>query len=387
MKFHASVALVVVYNERFEENIPIVEKIYKDRFSHIYHLMPYYQGAQENVIKVVGTKDFFQSYISQGYKFYCKSEFTHYMFIADDLLLNPQINEKNYCKYFNINRNQSFITSLVELEQEESIRRQARWLRYWALLPYACNSNILRKYVGKQLPSYDEAINRFREFGFSVKLFNRKAKHQVPLKYALDQIELPLKKHRIIHFVWKISLNNRAIRYLLKKMIPQVFNQYIINSDSQATTSLEYFIKKLNIVRMRKNYIDNNPPISYPTISGYADMAIVSADSIQRFCSYCHFFAKSKLYVELAIPTALILADKDIQTEKGLTYKMFREWPWDSDNIQRKAADKRIQANYYNQLKESILQMFPADFLYIHPIKLSKWKLDKICFHNSEQRI
>ncbi len=45
-------ALLVVYNHRYDKNIPVIDKIYQNRFSHVFHLVPFYDGEQENVIPV-----------------------------------------------------------------------------------------------------------------------------------------------------------------------------------------------------------------------------------------------------------------------------------------------------------------------------------------------
>jgi hypothetical protein len=38
------VALLVIYNHRYDKNITRVEALYKKRFSHIYHVVPFYDG-------------------------------------------------------------------------------------------------------------------------------------------------------------------------------------------------------------------------------------------------------------------------------------------------------------------------------------------------------
>ena len=47
-----SVALVVIYNHRYDGNISIVEDLYRERFREIFHLVPFYDGDRPNVIPV-----------------------------------------------------------------------------------------------------------------------------------------------------------------------------------------------------------------------------------------------------------------------------------------------------------------------------------------------
>lgn len=41
------ICLVIIYNHRFEKNIDILERIYKERFAAIYHLVPFYEGRKK----------------------------------------------------------------------------------------------------------------------------------------------------------------------------------------------------------------------------------------------------------------------------------------------------------------------------------------------------
>lgn len=351
---NGEVALVFIYNERFAQNIPIIEAIYKGRFTNIFHLIPDYDSRKENVIKVKGSKHFFHSFISQGFNTYYKSSFRHYIFLADDMLLNPNINERNYRKYFNIKEGQSFITSLNEMTADESIRSQHSWLVCWGLLPYACNTKTLKSYIGTELPSYNQAIYLCKKRGFNTELFNQNAKHNLPFGYAIGQVYI--KKY---HSHW---LN----------LISSIFRKVFL------FRKLESYQIELKLKRIRRNYLQNMPKIAYPIISGYSDIVVISAHEIKNFSAYCKCFAKSELYVEMAIPTALLLTDSSIKTEKDTKLKMFREWPWASCNIQE-FADKTMQlAREYNSKKEAIMKVFPKNFLYIHPIKLSAWDINKI---------
>ncbi|MBR2165594.1 MAG: hypothetical protein IJ915_03500 [Paludibacteraceae bacterium] len=89
------IALLIIYNHRYDKNIDRLENLYKGKFSHIYHIMPFYDGNIENVIPVYESSYRFQSYITQAFQHLKDKGFTHYFIVADDMLLNPQINETN----------------------------------------------------------------------------------------------------------------------------------------------------------------------------------------------------------------------------------------------------------------------------------------------------
>ncbi|HYO87569.1 MAG TPA: hypothetical protein VER79_02920, partial [Candidatus Limnocylindrales bacterium] len=46
----ARICLVVIFNHRFEANLPILDRLYGDRFHHVRYLMPFYQGTRSDVI-------------------------------------------------------------------------------------------------------------------------------------------------------------------------------------------------------------------------------------------------------------------------------------------------------------------------------------------------
>lgn len=67
--------------------------------------------------------------------------------------------------------------------------------------------------------------------------------------------------------------------------------------------------------------------LKYPLTGAYWDILIVSNDSIKKFIHYCGVFTATELFVELAVPTALLLASTDIITQPmiGKTGLIF--WP------------------------------------------------------------
>jgi len=75
-------------------------------------------------------------------------------------------------------------------------------------------------------------------------------------------------------------------------------------------------------------------------------------------------FAAQNLWVAIGSPTALVLSAQEIVTEKDL--KLQGKTLWIEE-------DYRLLDKYESRLKK-LLDDFPAGHLYIHPIKLSKWR-------------
>ena len=110
MQMSGSVCLVVIYNHRHSANVERLENLYRGRFSHVYHLMPFHEGGGgENVIPFMKSSHYFQGHLAQGYDRYFAAGHRHYIFVADDVLLNPVISEENYMGIFRIGRRWSQI--------------------------------------------------------------------------------------------------------------------------------------------------------------------------------------------------------------------------------------------------------------------------------------
>ena len=115
-------------------------------------------------------------------------------------------------------------------------------------------------------------------------------------------------------------------------------------------------------------------PLSYPLVCSYSDIVIVSKNTIKQFCAYCGAFAANELFVEFAMPTALLLSSNDVVTEIQIGARGEIYWTY----------EKHESLNYEEVMKpygydlHILLQNFPQTSLYIHPIKLSKWKTESV---------
>ena len=305
----SEVVLIIIYNHQYNKNIEILEQIYKDRFSNIYHLVPFYNGEKNNVIPVYECSYYFQGYVSQGFKSYFRDEYKHYFFIADDLILNPVINENNYSKYLKLNTSASFIPEIISLH-----KRKDFWPRIGDA--FSWNINFPGVEAKNQLPDCDAALQLFAKFGLEIK----------PLNYL------------------------------------QIFNKQEFPKLFKIKKVLCYFLWK------RRQFKNKNREyhLSYPLVGAYSDIFVISAESIKQFSHYCGVFASTRLFVEVAVPTSMVLSASEIVTEKDL--KLQGEALWTKE--QHKILDK------YEGKLNLLLNDFPENHLYLHPIKLSKWKTE-----------
>jgi hypothetical protein len=304
------VALVVVYNHRFDRNIGAVERIYQGRFSNIFHLMPFYDGDRKNVIPVYENSHYFHGYIAQAFGRFHREDFTHYFFVADDLVLNPAIDERNFGQVMGLPEGHDYLPQVFSGGPAQ---------QYWmhSLNAYRWSVRVPGVEAAAELPSAEEARSRLARHGIVLRPYEFRRLWQVPKDPG----------------GW--------VRQLMRD--PKLCMRYAL-ARSRGTTY----------------------ETSYPVISGYSDLCVVTARSIRAFCHYCGVFAATRLFVESAIPTALALASESLSYENGIRLRGKPLW----------SARDLAELDVYGRSLRALLAGFPAERLFIHPVKLSGWIMD-----------
>lgn len=305
--------LIIVFNHRFDRNIPVLEKIYSGRFANIFFLVPFYDGDNPRVIPVYESSYYFQSFFAQGFHRFFHKEFTHYIFTGDDCLLNPEINEMNFLEKTGLPSDSDHVPEFIEFHK----LKDGGWWHTKKAIEFFSNRGGAE--VRQELPAREEADRRFREHGLEM--------HPLTL--------------RNIFGPGKLSFLNGWQSWLYKQ-----------------------FFWRVKWKGYKKN---GRIELSYPAVGSYSDMFIVTSHTIRDFCRYCGIMAATGLFVEIAIPTAMVLASKKITLEKDLRLKGKALW-----------SKEEVEAveNRHGKSLASLMRDFPTDQLYYHPVKLSKWKND-----------
>lgn len=307
------VCLGIIFNHKYNKNIPLLEKLYGDKFSNLYYIVPFnteeMEGVDNNrIISVYETSYCFQGYITQAYEKLVSEEFTHYIFIGDDQILNPKLNENNILNELGIRENESYIKEIIPYDEisDGSLKDQSNKL-YNILSAFRINVGVSYK---SEIPSYKEACKKCEEHGLKIS-------KRLPLKFFM----------------------NRG--FIAPKYLPLTLVTLGIN-------------KGLNL--------------PYPLFKAYSDMFIIDQKSMKEFCRISGVLAAMNIFVETAIPLAMVLSCENIKTEKDL-----KKWKgienWNSDII--------TFENKYHQNLSYLLENFGDYIIYYHPIKLSKWRIEK----------
>jgi hypothetical protein len=295
--------LVHVFNHRYEANLDKLDAIYSQRFSRRRAVMPFYSGGRPDVAAVHESSFCFQGYLAQAFPHYASDDVSHYVFLADDMVLHPSLNEDNLAAELGLTPRAGYLKSLTGVGNQPlewpHLRR--------ALDPFLHRNGV--EWAGL-LPSADEAAGRLEAQGIDVG------------EHTWADVRRLLRRRRLRdpHTEW-------ALRYVAAG-------------------------------RGRRR-----PP--YPLVIGYSDLVVVPAVSIDAFVRVCGVLAAMGVFVEAAIPTAMLLTTSEVRTEAEIRWKGREIWS---------AAEEAALVTEHGASFRRLADSFPSDQLYVHPVKLSKWK-------------
>jgi len=315
-----NVCLVVFITYNYAANIPKIYKYYGDNFKNIRIIIPYFRSeSDDRIITVYENCQNYQGMFAQAYPRLKDGEFSHYIFVADDCILNHGLNQDNILNALKQDHTSSFITSMDTL-----VSTSLTWEN--------CNVNLT---------------------GFRTKGVEYKAEIPDPVK----AVEL-YKRHEKFVNTQFIEFINYIDISLLGDLITGFYEKV-----SRIILNRKYKIPARYLPKTIKQ-------MPYPLLMGYSDLVVINSHDLQYFCHLCGVFASMRMFLEIAIPTALAMACSHILTEKDIDFIGVTFW-------------KDERENELMELKRdcqgSVKNLFSGDrknVLYYHPIKLSSWDVE-----------
>ena len=294
------IALFLLYNHNYTKNIERTEELYKGKFSFVFHLIPFYTGDRDNVIPVYESSIQFQSYIAQAYQKVKHMGFTHYFVVADDMILNPMLNENNLFEMTGISEDAAYITDV----------RDCKSNKYE--VPLFVKISSWGTEVMNLLPSKEDAVRTLTDRGLAV---------------------MPSKRYTIMYLIHHLFKGDR-------KKVHHAF-YYLLRKDR---------------------------PFIYPALWSYSDILMVPSMNMEKFATYCGCLAALNIFVEQAIPIALFLSSEKIVLGNQINLKQITQL-----YVLGEHGQKEFEEKYQFSLSK-LVEDYPKDLFFVHPIKLSKWK-------------
>ena len=335
----AGVCLVVIYNHNYEKNIPKIERLYEGKFQEIYHLMPFYQGDDPRVIGVYDSSHQFNNYITQAYDRLTEKPFTHYVFVADDMIIRQDLNENNILEQLKLGKNSAFIP-FIKIIDNESFFTWAFSLKQVGKLNYPTPACEFRKFM----PDQETARKHLEKHGIDW----RQGYTRSVLPYALRGGVSPFPMELVRSYFSSALL---ALRFKISRSLGTLSGRKL---------SWEEFIAN-NAKRIARRH--EKP--EYPLLWSYTDMFVLPASHFKAFCHMSGVLAGGRVMVEAAIPTAMAFTmDHIVQAEEsgGL------------DGRNEGTPEEIFERNQGSLA--SLIKNWRKGVLFYHPVKLSQWKFD-----------
>lgn len=109
--------------------------------------------------------------------------------------------------------------------------------------------------------------------------------------------------------------------------------------------------------------------VPYPMAKGYSDIFAIKKASLRKVAHMLGIFAAMNMFVEIAVPTAIVLTVKrgnvSFVESSEFTSEMVL---WEEDER------LNIEREYKNSIT-NLFNRFPEGCLCIHPVKLSRWSV------------
>jgi len=271
--------------------------------------MPFFDGNDDDVIPVYAPSNLFESYFTQAFQILKDRGFDYWFVVADDAIINPQINERNLANKLCLSVNDNFIPEI------NPFCKGVTWDHAWNALAYEPRT----RYVDtlSMLPEYQQAHEKLKN---------------------LDLLPEGLIFENVYWNRW--------------------------NGDDLAAAAFYGFSFLCH--REYKSHDSVLMP-KYPLVWGFSDVFCVGSKNIKEFCRLCGLFGASGLFVEIAIPTALVLScGENIIREHQIEYQSKVIW----------GKERETAYMEFDYRLDLLMNNFPANQLFIHPIKLSKWILE-----------
>lgn len=312
----AVISALFLFNNRFESNVPVLERLYRDRFSRRRYIMPFATEGRPDVIPVQEAGWYFSGHLAQAADRFIEPDVTHYVVISDDLFVNPALNERNLLERLALPPGAGWIKSLAWADD-----LRFRW--GWAADGAWQMRRMSTTHLFRELPAPDAARARFAGMGL-------RPTRGVGLRRPAD-----------LH--WLLATLPRGSRAIWAESLMML-----------------------------------GRPSPYPLLAGYADLLVIPAAAMPLFARLCGLFAAMNLFAELAVPTALALACDAVVTELPIGVHFTDPHaratsPGPLAGIEFGASEAQAFGERLQWRLDRLTQEFPADWLYAHPVKFSRW--------------
>lgn len=310
-----SACLVVFMNHRYEANLPVLRRMYGQRFPKLIFLVPFYEGEESDVMPVYENSFRFEGFFAQAASRLSELDATHFVFCADDLVLNPILGAKTIAASLSLDGETAYIQNLGAL----------------------CDTPF-------SWPHAVPSILRFRRTG-----------SELGVEW---EREIPSKEN-----AFRIS---EARGLVFKRLSFRQFSGFHWRWDWK-----EGLLLLLGMLLKPTSWRS----LPYPLVMSYSDFLVVPATRLSSFAHYCGVFAAMGVHPEVAVPTALSLSCDSFVVEDSFGQNVAVDpLGWHGVALWNDGREALLQDHHASLSR--LLDGFAERQLYVHPVKLSQWTDD-----------
>jgi hypothetical protein len=297
--------LVIIFNHPYPDNVGKLKEIYSNRFARVVFLMPFEQMNDADVMTVYRGSYTSQGFIADARQFLSNIDADFFVFAADDLLINPDFGERELYARLHLDRFDGYIPQFRSLS-----------------VPSV------------QIGNNEDFGDDWHENGRGPWFWAER---------VLSRVHAP--KHHIFG-----SGCEEAWSYLPHREEAlsrfAAFGMASLASPKHGSATIPWHHRDL----------------PYPLAVGMSDFFVVRNNALKKFYQCCGALAALDIFVEVAIPTALVLSCETLGTSADTSLQC--KWTYTG-------SDKPIglvDAIDYS----TVCQKFHENLLFIHPVKFSK---------------
>lgn len=315
------VCLCVVFNHPYTRNLPLLRRMYEGRFRTIRFLMPLQLCDDADVITVYRGSFSHNAYAVDAWPQLRELPCSHYLFVHDDVLLHPALDENNLLDTLEIETpREGYMPHLQRVPQDIG-----EWGHFagplWRLLHprnFLSGTGVdSLSTVLAQLPPADAALKKLAPYG---------AKRETVVRRTEQSDQNPRGLKNFAFFGDRTVQQNDAFR--------RAYLEMLFAGDGEGESELVVPYPLL---------------VSGPT----ADFCVVPKAGMPQYVHVSGVLAAAGLFVEVAAPTALALACDRVRSGRDTALRFI----WELASVDAREV--------LHQMRED------PDLVAAHPVKLS----------------
>ena len=305
-----TVTTCVLFNHPYPDNIPILREIFSPRYRDLVFTQPLVRSQDPDVFTTYRGSYTFHGQIADIADQLLTRGSEYYIFVQDDVLLNPRFNDRELVERLGVAADGGFIPEVAPLGGQ---------LSWW---PWAFRT-IWQTYYPMNNLAGSGVENLMGLLPDGSALRSRLSK-----QYGLNFVPLNYDRNSDFSTLYPFvdpGLRNAAVRVLIEGLF----------SSSPERDAVE---------------------LPFPYCRAMSDFFVVGRSAFRKFSEMVGWFAAADIFAEVAIPTALLACAAHVTQARDVGFQV--DWRWGMDR-------NAIEVN-------SVVTQFQESLLLVHPLKLSK---------------